>query len=178
MPRGRLGMRQIKEVLRLKHAVGLSQQAIADSTGVPRSTVRDYLIRARAAKLSFPLPDDLDNEQLNALLFPVREAGAPQQRPNPDWGEVHKELKRKGVTLQLLWEEYKQQHPEGYQYSWYAHRYRQWSKTKELWMVQQHNAGEKVFVDYSGLTFAIWKTNLKEIDFHAEIFGLFSFSSW
>jgi len=163
-------MRQIKEVLRLKHSLGLSQQAISDSTRIPRSTVRAYLLRAKVADLSWPLPEGMDSEQLNALLFPVRNDGTTVQRPPPNWGEVHKELKRKGVTLQLLWEEYKRKHPDGYQYSWYAHLYRQWSKTKDLWMVQSHVAGDKVFVDYSGLTFPIWKTNLKEIDFHAEIF--------
>jgi len=170
MPKKRLTMRQVKEVLRLKYLLGLSQQAISDSAGVPRSTVRDYLLRAKVADLSWPLPDDMDNEQLDALLFPVREEGETTQRPDPDWNEVYKELKRKGVTLQLLWEEYKRKYPDGYQYSWYAHLYRQWSKTKDVWMVQSHDAGDKVFVDYSGLTFPIWKTNLKEIEFHAEIF--------
>ena len=75
MSRRRLGMRQIKEVLRLKHTMNLSQQAISNSTGIPRSTVRDYLIRAQGAGLSFPLPDGMENEQLNALLFPVKESG-------------------------------------------------------------------------------------------------------
>ncbi len=170
MPKGRLTMRQIKEVLRLKYLLKFSQQAISDSTGVPRSTIRDYLLRSKVADLSWPLPDDMDNEQLDALLFPVKKEGATAQRPDPDWNEVYKELKRKGVTLQLLWEEYKRKYPDGYQYSWYAHLYRQWSKTKDVWMVQSHDAGDKVFVDYSGLTFPIWKTNLKEIDFYAEIF--------
>jgi len=170
MPKERLRMRQIKEVLRLKYSLGLSQRAISDSTEIPRSTVRDYLLRAKAADLSWPLPDETDNEQLNALLFPVRSEGENRPRAEPNWKEAHKELKRKGVTLQLLWEEYKRKQPNGYQYSWYAHLYRQWSKTQDVWMVQSHAAGDKVFVDYSGLTFPIWKTNLKEIDFHAEIF--------
>ena len=163
-------MRQIKEVLRLKHKLGLSQQVISDSLDIPRSTVRDYLSRAKAAGLSFPLPEEMDDEQLNKLLFPSDEITSRKQRPQPDWKVVHKELKRKGVTLQLLWEEYKRQHPDGYQYSWYALKYRQWCKSKEVWMPQQHQAGEKVFVDYSGLTFPIWKTNLQEVDYNAEIF--------
>ena len=168
MPKERLTMRQIKEVLRLKHLRGLSPQAISNSTKIPRTTIRDYLLRAKVTGLTWPLPDDMDNEQLNVLLFPVRDVEV--MSPSPDWIEVHKELKRKGVTLQLLWEEYKRKHPEGYQYSWYAKLYRQWLKTKDVWMVQSHKAGEKVFVDYSGLTFPIWKTNLTEIAFYAEIF--------
>jgi len=170
MSKERLTMRQIKEVLRLKHGLGLSQRAISDSTGVSRSTIRDYLLRAKAADLGWPLPEEIDNEQLNGLLFPMRGEEISQPRSEPDWDQTHKELKRKGVTLQLLWEEYKREHPAGYQYSWYAHRYRQWSKTKDVWMVQSHDAGDKVFVDYSGLTFPIWKTNLQEIDFYSEIF--------
>ena len=170
MPKERLGVKKIKEVLRLKHTMGLSQQAISNSTGIPRSTVRDYLGRAKTAGLSYSLLNDIDNEQLNALLFPARKEEASQQRPSPSWSAVYKELKRKGVTLQLLWEEYKRKHPNGYQYSQYTYLYRQWAKSKDVWMVQQHTAGDRVFVDYSGLTFPIWKTNLKDRDFQAEIF--------
>lgn len=170
MPKERLTMRQIKEVLRLKHGLGLSQRAISESMGIPRTTLRDYLLRAKVADLRWPLPEDISNEELNVLLFPIRSEGLSKPCSEPDWDQTHHELKRKGVTLQLLWEEYKREHLNGYQYSWYAHRYRQWSKAKEVWMVQSHDAGDKVFVDYSGLTFPIWKTNLKEIDFYAEIF--------
>ena len=170
MSKERLSMKQIKEVLRLKHLMKLSQQAISNSTGIPRSTVRDYLLRAKVAKLTWPLPEGMDNEQLNALLFSAVDDNSTLKHPIPEWSDVHKELKKKGVTLQLLWEEYKRKHSDGYQYSWYAHLYRQWLKTKDIWMVQSHIAGEKVFVDYSGLTIPIWKSNLKEIDFHAEIF--------
>jgi len=170
MPKETLNRRQIKEVLRLQYRLKFSQRAISNSTGIPRGTVRDYLMRAKAAGLSWPLQEGMDNEQLNTLLFPMRSDEPIAARVLPDWSNVHKELKRKGVTLQLLWEEYKRRHPGGYQYSWYANLYPQWLKTKDVWMVQSHPAGEKVFVDYSGLTFPIWENNLSKIAFHAEIF--------
>lgn len=124
MPKERLNMRQIKEVLRLKHALNLSQTDISRSTGIPRSTIKDYLIRAQAAKLSWPLPPECDDQQLNEWLFPPHANKSKQDRPAPDWIKIHQELKRKGVTLQLLWEEYKRAQPTGYQYSWFAYLYR------------------------------------------------------
>jgi len=168
MPKWRLKMRQIKEIMRLKYELNLSQQAIADSTGIARSTVKDYLIRAKAAGYTWPLPEALDNETLNAKLFPVN--SPKNKRPDPDWESTHQELKRKGVTLYILWEEYKRENPGGYQYNWFAHRYRQWSKKNDVWMTQTYKAGEKIYVDYSGLTIPIWSTNLQQIEFNAEIF--------
>ena len=170
MPKEKLRMRQIKEVLRLKYLKELSQQAISDSTNIPRRTIRNYLSRAKAAHLTWPLPKEMDNEMLNTLLFPMKGKETSQQRPAPDWKQIHRELKRKGVTLQLLWEEYKRRNSTGYQYSRFASLYREWSKTKEVWMVQSYPAGEKVFVDYSGATFPIWNTRLTEIAFEAELF--------
>ena len=102
MSKVKLTMKKIKDVLRLKHSMNLSQQAIADATGVPRSTVRDYLLRANAADISWPLPEEMEHEELDALLFPARMLAPSQERPLPDWAQVSKELKRKGDTLQLL----------------------------------------------------------------------------
>jgi len=85
-------------------------------------------------------------------LFPVSGAENEESRPVPDWAEVHRELKRKGVTLSLLWMEYKAQHPQGYQYSRFCDLYREWAKTIDPCMRQDHKAGEKLFVDYCGLT--------------------------
>jgi len=163
-------MRKIIEVMRLKYELNCSQQAITHATGIPRSTVKDYLMRANVAELRWPLPPEMTNAALNELLFPSDANKTPMNRPEPDWSSIHNELKRKAVTLQLLWEEYKKTHPTGYQYSWFAHLYRQWAKKYDVWMPQVHKAGEKIFVDYSGLKVPIWSTNLQEILFEAEIF--------
>jgi len=163
-------MRQIKEIMRLRYELNCSQQKIANASGIARSTVKDYLMRAKVAGLGWPLPEEMSNEKLNELLFPPKANKSSEEQTMPDWAVIHKELKRKSVTLQLLWEEYKSTHPQGYQYSWFAHLYRQWAKRHNVWMPQTHKAGEKVFVDYSGLTVPIWSTNLRDIVFKAEIF--------
>jgi transposase len=115
MPKRRLRMRQIKEILRLRYELKCSQQTIAHATGIARSTVRDYLSRANAADLSWPLAEDVGNEQLNDLLFPPLSQSAEQEKTEPNWTIIHAELKRKAVTLQILWEEYKRANPAGYQ---------------------------------------------------------------
>ena len=163
-------MRQIKEIMRLRYANKLSQQSIASATGIARSTVKDYLSRAHAANLSWPLPDSIENEQLNELLFPTVNNNSACKKTDPDWQTIHTELKRKSVTLQILWEEYKRANQEGYQYSWFAHLYRTWAKAKNVWMPQTHKVGEKVFVDYSGLLVPIYGTNLQEILYEVQIF--------
>ena len=147
----RLSMRKIREVLRLRHEFGLSQRDIARSCSIGRTTVRDYLSRASAAGLSWPLPPGLDEAGIERLLFPpAPPLGA--KRPLPDWSEIHAELRKKGVTLALLWEEYKSVYPEGYQYSRFCELYRGWRGRLKLWMRQDHRAGEKLFVDYAGQT--------------------------
>lgn len=150
MARARLSMRKIEEVLRLS-ASGLSNRNIAHICQIGRTTVSDYLRRASAAGLSWPLPADLGEAEVEALLFPVpRPSSDP--RPLPDWSRIHQELKKKGVTLALLWEEYKAVYPDGYQYSQFCELYRRWRGTLKVWMRQKHRAGEKLFVDYSGKT--------------------------
>ena len=103
MPAERLSMRQIHEVLRLRFASRLPQRAIAKSLGLSQGAVSGYLSRARAAGIVWPLPEDLDDAQLEALLFPPPPAIAADQRPLPDWAWVHRELRRPNVTLALLW---------------------------------------------------------------------------
>ena len=114
----RLSMRRLREVLRLKFEAGLSQKAIAVSAHVAQSTVSDYVGRARRAGLGWPLPAAVDDDAaVERLLFPPAPAVAPAERPEPDWGWVHRELRRKHVTRMLLWEEYRAAAPAGLAYS-------------------------------------------------------------
>ena len=107
-------MRKIKEALRLRYACGLGIRQIAKSLGLSHSTVSELMQRVAAAGLGWPLPDDLDEMALEVRLYPGNPEGRPE-RPAPDWGRTHLELRRKGVTLQLLWLEYRQIYPDGYQ---------------------------------------------------------------
>lgn len=145
-------MRKIKEVLRLRWAQGLSQRQIARSCGISRPAVGEYLRRAEQAGLGWPLPEELDEGALERLLFPPPPAVPAADRGLPEWIEVQRELKGKGVTLFLLWQEYRARHPQGYQYSWFCEHYRAWRGRQDLVMRQDHRAGEKLFVDYAGQT--------------------------
>src|SRR6201997_1406484 len=152
MPAERVSMRQIREVLRLRFASELPQRAIAKSLGLSQGAVSGYLSRARAAGVSWPLAEDLDDVQLEALLFPPPPALAADQRPVPDWALVHRELRRSNVTLALLWEEYRAGAPDGFGYSWFCDLYRGWAGRLKPTMRQTHIAGEKLFVDFAGRT--------------------------
>ena len=169
MAQERLSMRKIEEILRLKYERGLSHRAIAQSCAVSAGTVSDYVSRAKAAGLSWPLPEGLSGEQLEGLLFPRYPAATERQIALPDWTAVHKELRRKGVTLSLLWVEYRQEHPEGYSYSQYCHHYRQWEKQLNPVMRQKQRPGEKLFIDYTGQTVPIIDPQTGEVT-QAQIF--------
>lgn len=144
-------MRNIREVLRLA-AEGLSDRTIAGSLGLPRTTIRRYRRRAREAGLTWPLPEGISERELDTRLFPPAPPVGLHRRPEPDWPYLHRELRRPGVTLQLLWLEYKEAHPEGYQYSRFCGLYRRWEGKLDLVLRQEHRAGEKLFVDYAGQT--------------------------
>ena len=118
MSQQRLPMRKIRDVLRLT-AAGLSSRQVAASLSIGGTTVIDCLQRARAAGVDWPLPEDITDEMLEARLYPAATAIAAMsaRRPQPDWPIIHRELKRPGVTLQLLWEEHRAAHPDGYRYS-------------------------------------------------------------
>lgn len=148
-------MRHVREVLRLKLELHHRDREIARSVKVARSTVQDYVKRAQRAGLTWPLPPDLSDPQLEALLFRQREQPKSDRRLQPDWAHIDRELHRKGVTRFLLWEEYRRQHPNGMQYATFTTHYRRWKVAAGLSMRQIHNAGEKLFVDYAGLTLAI-----------------------
>jgi len=162
-------MRKIQEVLRLKLAQGLSNRQIAKACGIARPTVGEYLRRAAEAGLAWPLPADLDEASLERQLFPPPPLLPAQTRGVPDWSRVHQELKRKGVTLFLLWQEYRETHPEGYQYSWFCDHYRTWQGKLDIVMRQDHRAGEKLFVDYAGQTIPVVDRGTGEIR-EAQIF--------
>ena len=152
-----LSMRQLKEVLRLKHQHQLSVRQIARSCGLAVSTVGDYLKRAQAAGLSWPVPETLtESELFTQLLVTTREAAAADSsRPLPDWSEVHRERCRPSVTLQLVWREYRQVHPEGYGYSQFCELYRRWAGQLDPTLRQVQVPGEKLFVDWAGQTVPI-----------------------
>jgi transposase len=151
----RLAMRQIKSILQLHWVQGLSMRSIARSLGVAYSSVQEALQKAEAAGLRWPLPAELDDEALARLLYPGNQ-GRPRRRPEPDWTTVDLELRRKGVTRELVWLEYKQAHPvDGLQYAQFCVRYRQWRQTQDIALRQPYRAGEKMFVDYAGQTLPV-----------------------
>lgn len=156
-------MRKIKEVLRLRHEHKLSHRAIATSCGIGVTTAREYLVRAKAAGLSWPLPAEVDEAALEARLFPPPPKADEAERGSLDWAAVHRELRRKGVTLQLLWQEYREVHPRGYGYSRYCELYRAWAKTLEVTMRFEHKAGETLYVDYAGATMEVVNPQTGEV---------------
>ena len=161
-------MRKIRQVLRLAHEDGVSRRSIARSLGLSRDAVSDTLIRAAAAGISWPLPDELDDAQLEARLFPSA-AAKMRRKVEPDWAAIHNELKRKGATLQALHEEYLARQPVGMCYSHFCKGYRTWAKTLKRYLRQTHVAGERVFVDYAGPTMRVVDRASGEIR-HAQIF--------
>jgi len=153
MPTKRLSMRRIRDLLRLKHAQGLSSRDIAAALGISKGAVGSYLSRARAAGLSWPLPPELDDDDaLELLLFPGQGDTRRADRPIPDWAAVDRELRRPGVTRALLWQEYRGAHPDGFGYTWFCEHYEAWKGRVRPTMRQTHIGGEKVFVDFAGDT--------------------------
>jgi transposase len=149
-------MRKIRDVLRLS-AGGMSKRKIAISLSVGATAAGDCIRRARRAGLAWPLPDDLGDEALEVRLYPASAALAEikARRPQPDWPAIHRELRRKGVTLQLLWEEHRAAHPDGHGYSRFCELYRAWEGRLSPTMRQTHVAGERLFVDYAGTTLEV-----------------------
>jgi transposase len=147
-------MRKIRDVLRLS-AAGMSKRKIAASLGVSATAAGDCIRRARRVGLGWPLPEGLTEEALECRLYPPPSVAARDRRPQPDWAAVHRELRRPGVTLQLLWEEHRAAHPDGYGYSRFCERYRTWEARLSPTMRQSHVAGERLFVDYAGTTLAV-----------------------
>lgn len=153
MTRRRTNMGKIREVLRLHYELKLSQRDIANAALISQSTVHGYLKRLKNANITWPLPNHLDDAQLETLCFPHK-INKKEHQPI-DFVHIHKELKKKGVTLLLLWEEYRANLPKGVGYSHFCDLYRDWAKIRDVWMPQQHKAAEKLFVDYAGVTVPI-----------------------
>jgi transposase len=156
-------MRKILEILRLHFNCKLSNREIATSCSVSRSTVSDYIHRTQAAGLGWPLPDGCDEERLETLLFPSYSGRPKTTAPVPDFPELCEKLKQKGMTLALLWERYKQDNPDGFQYSHFCELYREWEKTVDVVMRQAHHAGEKLFSDFAGSTLPVTNPRTGEV---------------
>ena len=154
MPRRRIAMYKIEEVLRLTYESGCSQREVGHACGLSQSAVSKVLKRAREAGLSWPLPAGLDEAAVQERLYGERAARSGRRKDaEPDFASVHSELKKhRKVTLQLLWQEYAEQHPEGCGYSHFCALCVRWRKSLEAVMRQQHRAGEKLFVDFAGDT--------------------------
>lgn len=161
-------MRKIRQVLRLALDAGVSRRSISRSLGLSRDVVTDYLTRAAAAGLTWPLPPDLDDAQLEDRLFPPLAVNL-HRKPEPDWSVIHQEMKRKGATLQVLHEEFLADQPNGIGYSLFCERYREWTKGLKGYLRQVHIAGERVFVDYAGPTIGIRNPETGEV-LNAQIF--------
>jgi transposase len=145
-------MRHVRDVLRLKTA-GVAINEIARRVGVASSTVRLTLKRLAAAGLSWPLSAEMTDTALEEQLFTaVGKKQGHRRLAEPDWATVHRELKRKHVTLQIVWDEYVARHPEGYRYSRFCELYRAWAARLSVTMRQTHAGGDKLFVDYAGDT--------------------------
>lgn len=148
MANRRLPVRKVKELFRLHFQAGLSGRKIARSCQVARQSVAEYLKRAKDTELDWERIQQLSETELDQLLFPG--SSERSSRPQPDFAAIHKELQHPHVTRQLLWQEYKQAHPDGYQYSQFCDLYRGWREKLDVVLRQRHRAGEKMFVDYAG----------------------------
>jgi transposase len=170
MPKDKLSMRKIRDVLRYRHTTDLSFDGIARALNISKGVVAKYLKLADEEGLSWPLPDDLDDRALERHLLHRPAAVRESAHVEPDYARVHQELKRKGVTLTLLWEEYcADTGAAAYQYTAFCTRYRAWTGKLKRSMRQHHRAGEKLFTDYAGPTVPVIDAATGEICF-ASIF--------
>ena len=170
MPAERLSMRKVREVLRLKYACGASERVIARSVGIGRTAIGEYIRRAAVIGITWPVPEELDDAALERKLFAPAGYNPPRSKPLPEWGHIHAELRRRGVTLALLWEEYRGLHPDGYGYSRFCDLYVEWRHGITATMRQTHAAGEKLFVDFAGDHIAVWDEHTGELAIEAELF--------
>ena len=164
----RLSMRKISEILRQRYELKRSYRDIAQSLNISISTVSTYLTCAKKANISWPLPSDLGEQELQDRIF-LPATQSESKKPLPDFEKIHQEYRKKGVTLRLLWREYRDGHQDGLSYNRYCIHYRTFAKTIEPVMRQVHKAGEKTFVDYAGTTVEWIDPETGEINY-AQIF--------
>ncbi len=170
MTQERLSVRTIREILRLKYENKLSNRAIARACRVSNSTVGEYLARAERAGVKWPLAEPWSENELYAKLFPEEEKSeAISTRPVPNWDEVHRELSRHGVTLMLLWQEYRAKHPDGYGRTQFFEHYHAWNQVHTTSMRLPHKGGEEMEVDYAGMTLPITDPESGEVT-QAQVF--------
>jgi transposase len=157
-------MRQVREVLRLKYLCGQSGHRIAVAVVISRYTVAEYLRRAAVVGITWPVPPELDDTALERKLFmPPGAMAVETVRPQPDWARLHAEMRRPGVTLLLLWEEYRAGQPDGYGYSRFCDLYAAWRGRLSPTMRQSHPLGERLFVDYAGQTVEVIDASTGEV---------------
>lgn len=142
-------MRKLREILKLFMNCGMTNREIAQSCSISHTTVNEYTKRAEGSGMSYSQIEEMGDADLRHLLIGVGSVKVSDARPQPNWEVVHRELKKKGVTLHLLWQEYKDIHPDGYQSSQFYERYGVWKKKLDVSLRQSHKAGEKMFVDYA-----------------------------
>lgn len=170
MPKKRTTMRKLRDILRLRLHAQLSMRHIRDSLRISLGTIQSIDQKAQALSLDWPAIEQLDDQALAKCFYPDADVRKSSRFEVPDWAEVHRELKGKGVTKRLLWEEYAQQFPNRcYSYSQYCDRYLHWQKKQRRSMRQNHKAGEIMFVDYAGQTVPIVSATTGEVR-HAQIF--------
>ena len=155
MAKMRVSMRKIREVLRLTHELGLSVRQVKDATGVGKTAVNEYVSRARVIGITWPIPAEISDAELERRLFTPAGFHDGPTRTAPDWSKVHEELKRRGVTLMTLWEEHRAECADGHGYSRFCELYSEWRKRLSPTMRQTHVAGDKLFVDWAGDTVSI-----------------------
>ena len=150
-------MRQIREIMRLRKDKQLSYDKIGQALGMSKRTAIRYMDRAEKANLTWPIPETMDDEQLERLLFPTKERTAAYLARQFDFDVTEKELKSKKyhVTRQLLWKEYQEDHPGGYSYQHFCRLHRTWRKSRTVSMRQEHPPGKKLFVDFAGDTMEV-----------------------
>lgn len=163
MPQPRTTMRKTREIIRLHFECGLSGRKVAKSVNLSAGKTSDIIRRAKAAGLTWPLESRFnDDSTLEDILYPELVPEPEPYRPVPDWDETCRELRRKGVTRELLWQEYKAAHPDGYEYSRYCELLRNYKKHLEPVLRQEHRAGEKLFVDWAGLKMTYFENGCKK----------------
>jgi transposase len=150
MPKKRVSMRKIREVLRLTHEHKLSIRQVSKATGVGKTSVGEFVVRAKVIGITWPIPPEISDAELEARLFTPAGFHQGPTRPVPDWAKVHQELKRRHVTLMILWEEYRAEVSNGHGYSRYCELYAEWKRCLSATMRQTHLAGDKLFVDWAG----------------------------